>query len=588
MNRLSSCLRFVKSSVQCLRSLRGRRALPAILLFSVVAGLALGCGPRQPPKLPVPTVQPLTVPMPAAPPQSEAPLFGYVKLRDLSRAIGLFGGEAVLGPLAQAQGVNLSEISAGKPLSLYVWDPDRVDSPFALPIVGLFPIPAEGTISSRLTSMNSSLKAESWGELTAIGMNPRALDQARGQKDALLGITAADTPFDALLYLHIDAMMAKYAPVLRQGIRAMMPMLALSTVRQPGAPSAASTVAMLEGLVSSLESVRAVAVGARPYDGGVELSALVQDKAARAGEGGPLAAPNLAQFLPPGDVNVVWNSRDLQRLVDFYMRLYGPMLDEQPQLRTVIQGLVDEWMKIGRKSEMAFSFSVGGERAFRMHGIVRVDNPAAFMALGRKTATMFGQGPLHDAYKRLGIELQINGKQGARKLQGWPIDHYDYKIATGTPGQGPGQAVNGQLFAKLNGASYEVAQVGPYILYAMNAPIDPVVTALFKGQSAGTSTGASAMAAFPPGGTMYADVNVSSLLKGITSLLPPEAASRLPSLPPEAGSLSFFGYDAGQVSYYKARIPMTLILAIKTASDKLREPGGALGGPYVRPGAPPP
>ncbi|HNN98450.1 MAG TPA: hypothetical protein PKI03_39570, partial [Pseudomonadota bacterium] len=86
----------------------------------------------------------------------------------------------------------------------------------------------------------------------------------------------------------------------------------------------------------------------------------------------------------------------------------------------------------------------------------------------------------------------------------------------------------------------------------------------------------------------YADVHVSSLLKGIASLLPPEAASRLPSLPPEAGSLSFFGYDAGQVSYYKTRIPMTLILAIKTASDKLREPGGVLGGPYVRPGAPPP
>ena len=58
-------------------------------------------------------------------------------------------------------------------------------------------------------------------------------------------------------------------------------------------------------------------------------------------EGGPLAAPNLAQFLPPGDVNVVWNSRDLQRLVDFYMRLYGPMLDEQPQLRTVSSLLVE-------------------------------------------------------------------------------------------------------------------------------------------------------------------------------------------------------------------------------------------------------
>ncbi len=588
MNRLSSRVSSVVSASK--RSARPGRspALGLALAVGLFAGLP-GCGPKQPPKLPVAAVQPIAVPMPAVPPQTESPLFGYLKLRDLSRAISLFGGEATLGPIAQAQGVNLSEISAGKPLSLYLWDPDRVDSPFALPLVGLFPVPAEGTIAGRLTSMNASLKAESWGELTALGMNPKALDQARGQKDALLGIAAAETPFDALLYLHIDAMMSKYAPVLRQGIRAMMPMLALSAGRQPGAPSASSTVAMLEGLVSSLESVRAVAIGARPYDGGVELSALMQDKAARPGEKGPIAAPNLAQFLPPGDINLVWNSRDLQRLVDFYMRLYGPMLEEQPQLRTAIQGLVDEWMKIGRKSEMAASFSVGGERLFRMHGIARVDSPAAMLALGRKTAAMFGQGPLHDAYKRLGIDLQIAAKQGVRKLQGWPVDRYEYKLAGGDSSQAAGGATaNAQLLSKLNGTSYEVAQIGPYIVYALNAPLDPVVSALFKGPGSGSSTAASAMATFPPGGTLYADVNLSSLLKGVASILPPEAGSRLPSLPPEAGALSFFGYDAGEVSYYKTRIPMTLILAIKTASDKLREANNPFGQPYVRPGAPPP
>jgi hypothetical protein len=588
MNVLSSCLRFSECSTQCMRSLRRPWALGVALLVGLLGGLPLGCGPRQPPKLPVPTVQPVPVPMPAAPPPADAPLFGYLKLRDLSRAISLFGGEATLGPMAQAQGVNLGEIISGKPLSLFIWDPDRVDTPFALPLLGLFPVPAAGTIASRLTSMNSSLTAEPWGELTAIGMNPRALDQARGQKEALLGIAGADTPFDALLYLHVDAMMSKYAPVLRQGIRAMLPMLALSAVRQPGAPSAASTVAMLEGVVSSLESVRAVAVGARPYDGGVELSALVQDKAARPGEKGPIAAPNLLQFLPPGDVNLVWNSRDLQRIVDFYMRLYGPMLDEQPQLRTIITGLVDEWMKIGRKSEMAITMSLGGERAFRLQGILRVDNPAALVALGRKTATMFATGPLHDAYKRLGVDMQISSKQGVRKVQGWPVDRYEYKLVMPDARQGQPTAMNRQIFEKLGGASYEMAQVGPYILYAMNAPLDPVVASLFKGPGKASISPSTALAAFPPGGTLYADVNVSSLLKGLASLMPPEAAARMPSLPPEVGALSFFGYDGGEVSYYKTRIPMTLILAIKTAADQLRMPGGSLGGPYVRPGAPPP
>ena len=232
---------------------------------------------------------------------------------------------------------------------------------------------------------------------------------------------------------------------------------------------------------------------------------------------------------------------------------------------------------------MAFSFSVGGERAFRMHGIVRVDNPAAFMALGRKTATMFGQGPLHDAYKALGHRAVDQQQAGARaSCRGLAHRSLRLQDRDRHPSQGPGQAVNGQLFAKLNGASYEVAQVGPYILYAMNAPIDPVVTALFKGSRPAPAPARQRHGRLPPGGTMYADVNVSSLLKGRHLALAARGGRASASLPPEAGSLSFWLRCGARVSYYKTRIPMTLILAIKTASDKLREPGSAFGGPSTR------
>lgn len=553
------------------------------MLTAVLCVAPAGCGPKQPPKLPVATVQPIEVPMPAPPPPSEAPLFAYLKVRDLTRTLGLFGGPAVLAPLAEAQGVQLDEIGAGKPLSLFLWDPDRVDTPFALPLVGLFPVPAQGTLARRLTSMNESLQAEAWGDMTSIGMNGKALDKARSQKDTLLGLSSAQTPFDALLYLHIEAVLQKYAPVLRQGIRAMQPLLALSAARQPGTPSPASTMAMFEGLVSSLEALRAAAVGVRPYEGGVELSALVQEKQAKAAEKGPIAAPNLVQFLPAGDIKLVWNTRDIQRLADFYMRLYGPMLDEQPELRTLVQGLVDEWMKIGRKMETAVSFSIGGDKAFRGYGLMRVDSPAAILGLGRKMVGMLQQGPMHDAYQRLGVDLQLAGKQGVRKVQGWPVDRYEYTTKlTGAAANSPAKGI----WDKIGGMSYEVAQIGPYLVYALNAPVDEVVKALFKGPVAG-STGLQALSAYPGGGSFYADIHIPSLLKGFASLMPPEAAGRIPTLPPEAGALQLFGYDAGEVGYYKARIPMTLLLALKTAGEGLRLPTPPIGGPRNLPGAPP-
>jgi len=569
--KASSCLRFVAF-----------RCIPTWICLTL--GLtSIGCGPKQPPKLPVQAVQPIEVPMPAAPPPSDAPLFAYLKVRDLTRTLGLFGGPAVLEPLAQAQGVHLDEIAAGKPLSLFLWDPDRVDTPFALPLVGLFPVPAQGTLARRLTSMNESLQAEAWGEQTGIAMNGRALEQARAQKDTLLGIANAPTPFDALLYLHIDAVLSKYAPVLRQGIRAMQPLLTMSALRQPGSPSPASTMAMFEGMVSSLESLRAAAVGVRPYEGGVELSALVQEKQSKATEKGALAAPNLVQFLPAGDVKLVWNSRDIQRIVDFYMRLYGPMLDERPQLRTLVQGMLDDWLKIGRKLETAASLSIGGDAIFRAYGLMRVDNPAAMLALGHKMAGMMQQGLLHDAYLQLGVNLQVAVKRGARKVQGWPVDRYEYKVELTPAAQNsPAKPV----WEKLNRMGYEVAQIGPYLVYTFNAPVEEVVKELFKGPVA-NRPGLQALAAYPAGGSFYADVNFSSLLKGVASLMPAEAAARIPSLPPESGSLLLFGYDGGDVGYYKARLPMTLILALKSLGESLRFPTPPIGGPRSLPGAPP-
>jgi hypothetical protein len=263
------------------------------------------------------------------------------------------------------------------------------------------------------------------------------------------------------------------------------------------------------------------------------------------------------------------------------------MLDEKPEIKTVVMGMVDEWVKAARHTETAVSMTVGGDRAFSGHGLMRVDNPAAILALGRRIAGLFQQGPIHDAYKRMGVEMQIIGKPGVRKVHGWPVDRYEYKITVAPQISDP--AVK-RMWEKLAGMTYEVAQVGPYLVYGVNASVDEIVRALFAPSTAKSATGPArglqATTAFPAGGSFYADVNVAALLRGFRSLLPEGAATRVPELPAESGTLMLFGYDGGDVSYYKARLPMTLLLSIKTVIDRTTSRMD-LDGPRPLPGAPP-
>ncbi len=528
----------------------------AFYLVAALTGSA-GCRPANPPPLAVVEAQPLKIPMP--PPPGDESLFAYLKIRDVQQVLDWFGGSTVRA-LAATKGLNLSEVQLGKPAALFVWDPDSAQSPQTMPAVALLPVPAQGTLATRMKAMADSIQVETLGEEALVALNSAVAERAQTQKPALQAILDAQDPFDGLLYLHCAAIFDKYMPALRERLQRLEPVLAAAQRQEAANPQTAT--AMLENLLTSLQRLRAIAVGLKPYAGGFEVSTLVQNRQPELG--GPIAAPDLAQFLPSGDLRVIWNSRDIKRFIDFYMHLFGPMLDEKPALRTQISTLAADWLLASRHIDMAMSVQFAAGRGYSSQGLARVEHPAAILAVWKKTILLFHEGPVHDMYQRMGVNLQVLHKPRVRKIKGWAVDRYEYRVTVGPEVTDSSARA---IWEKLSGNVYEMAQVGPYLAFASNRSMDELVYSLLAGPSSGRGAPRMrALSMFPPGGHLYMDVNVPGLLAGLKALLPASMAAKVPVLPPQLEPLTAFGYDGGETGYYKLRLPGPLLAALSAAA----------------------
>lgn len=547
------------------------RCKPGMLSMVVLAFVLAGCGPKKPPAVPLSAVKPLDMPLP--PPPADPGLFAYAKVSNLAKLLTL--GGASTQDMLLSQGVAPTEIAQNKPALLFLWDPERLDAPMALPIASLLPVPPTGAAVGRLKDMADSLSAEALGDYTLLGLNQGAVARARGQKEALLQLASASTPFDGLLQLQTATMLAKYGPVVKQGVRALSPMLSLAALRNPGGPSGPAQVQTLEALLGYLERLQSVAVGVQILPGGVEVSSLFQYK--QGGAGGPIAAPDLAQFLPPGDVRLAFSSRDVKALTDLYLLLYGPMMNELPELKSLTLTLVEDWLKMSKTVDAALSLRFGDKHSLQAFGIVRPDNAQAALGVVRRGMQQQQQSPPTTVYQSMGLKVQLTGQQSLRKVRGWAVDHYEYKLGpTSGTTEGAGLALE-----QLGAVSYEVCQVGPYLVYALNTPIDELVATLFAGPGGAGTTKMKAMTHFPAGGMLYADVDLGTVLEGVRKFLPADLKRSLPAVARNIGQVTLFGYDSGGVTMYKARLPTTVLLALETAVRSYTPPPRAL------PGAPP-
>lgn len=507
--------------------------------------------PQQPPTLPVPKTAPVAVPVPKAP--ADDSLFAYLRIRDPGRiAKALLGERAERA--AQQQGLSLAELSPGKNAAVFLWDPGTQGFS-APPVAALLPVPPQGTLATRLAHAAGSEMVRPFGEATLSAMNPFGMARATAAGAALNQLTDEPQGSDAQLYVHVAAILARYGDQLRGGLNSALTAGAGSA---GAAPSPQAALGMLGGYLDRLAAIKSLTLSLALLPQDLEIGTVVEDRAA-AKDAGPFAVPDLTGLLPADDIRFQWNVRDLRRSLDQLWALYLPMLQERPAVRDQVRGLFDELARVCPQMQSAVAISLNPQSGVHAFGVTRPTDAQGLLEFARRAAGAISKGPLHDLYKdlfkqggRAELSLQVQLQPAVRKLKGWPVDRYQYHLSA----SGPTPPESKALIEKLNRANYEVMRLGPYVIFALNAPIDGLVTQVLEGKA---SRPLRAHSAYPPGGFYYGDVDIAGFWSGVKALLPPTEAARLPSLPGPVGVMTFSGFEGPAATYYRAQLPRALL-----------------------------
>jgi hypothetical protein len=539
------------------------------LLVLALALFTLHCRPPQPPRLPVQPVQSLMLPVPAPP--TDPTLVGYIKLRDPAGTLAKLD-ESMLRSVAP-EGVASLGLRPGEAGAIFLWEPP-IFGGFGLgtlPLAALLPAPQDSPLVRNLGQLWPAMQVVATGptgQATLAGLNPAALSRARTQSAMIGELLRAPTLFDGYLYLHFEPLVAKYLPTLRASVGALGPLLEQQQRSQsrPGQPqlSGEQMAGMMGAMLDRLAPLKSLTLGVTQLPEALELGVLVEDKPGTASVGGPIAAPDLAQFIPPGALRLQWNVRDFGKWADGYLKLYAPLLVSRPELRTAIDAILAEWRQATRVVNSGQSISFDKAHGLRMVGLMQVDDAAKVMALVGQMAERFSSGPIHEAYLGLGTDIRVERMPATRKIKGWPVERYVYHIRQLKP---PPDEASKAILSMLDNVTYEVAQVGPFVLFVMGEPggpgggIDRLAEDLLRGRARYPLL---ARGRYPAGGTMYCDVDTAQILEGIRSFLPPEKAAKLPKVPSGGTSgqvepVTMFSYDGGDTSYLRLQVPRKLL-----------------------------
>lgn len=551
------------------------RSVPSVVLASA---LLFGCsGGKKPPSLPQSQPAPLAIPTLSEPASKD--LWGYAKIKDPAALAGrLFG--PLTQPLLLSMGLSPTDLKPGGVASLYLWDPQ--DKPaLAAPSAMILPI---ATASDRAQELSRAFPDSQRMEVpggTLFALNAATQAKLTTQKEPLLKLAAAPSPFDVVLYAYLDPIMQKHGQTLRDLLNK-----ASAAGQQQQLPGTQESVSKLFGqIVDAMTELQSAAIGANLTDKALELSVVAEQKV-QTPRSQPHAVPDLVSFLPPAHLRVQWNTRDMQKFMDFYMRTYAPMFESQPPLKEAMQTVLREWQKAGSKMSTAASVTIGGEQFVQMTSIMKVDDGKAAMQ-AMKNGFKLLQGPeAKKSWEKLGIEMQSSSTPAVRKLHGWPVDRYEYSYKIVKPDQQQAQ----EMFNKLSNMKMEVAQVGNYLLFAMGDSVDAAVNALMTGKGAFPTE---ATKRFPAGGSAYIDVD----LKRILETLEKQTGRPLGvPLPQGAEIVSAAAFDGGSSSQYQLYVPKPLVdmalgVLISNVQSRSR-PSDDFGydpGPMGPPsGAPPP
>lgn len=545
----------------------------ALLLGMMMVGLLLGCWRSHEPPVPK-THKALPVQMPPCVSLANRDLFADFKLRDPASLPGRLdqwssGSQRLLRPasiLLQDSGVQASDFRPGENASLFLFDPaGNLLSP---PLAGLFPIPFGSRSARGLASLMGSDSITSISNDTLVARNKQALSDAVKNADTLAAIGHAPLQGDFQLALNVQAVMEKYGGVIRQRVQTLQ--LLVQLAGQPGQMNPALLQRLMsvefQALLDLAGQTRNFVVDARLDPESLVLSFTLEARPSTALadtlSAPPVSAPDLAQFLDrTAFIKTQQSIRDLGKVTDAYMKYLSLAMGPQsePALAKMRDELRQAAQKIG-KTHMAVSLNLQPDGKFLYEGLVLSEDSEAYYELVRKKSLVWmNEGPLHDLYRQMGVDISVKEESETRKVHGWPVHRYALRA---TPNHFLPPAARTMLEKRFGSLTIEMARMGPYVLFSIGQHIEPLADRLFSHNQQPID----AMRDCPPGGVFYLDLDLLAAARSAHSMAVSQPSSAQPQAapPPSIPPVTLCGYHQNGRAYYRLRIPKALLSQLVT------------------------
>jgi hypothetical protein len=518
---------------------------------------------------------------------ADGQMAAYIRLREPAKTLeraGLWAartnpqvsGEALRGQL-QMMGVDLSQLRAGGDISLFLWRPE---DPNAAPKwAALLPTTADSQFTLMVKSLSQAQSEGTIGQDVLIASDPATLAAAQTAAANLEAIASSAMLTDVQAYVNVGGLMTVYGPQLRLGAMMMQSMVAGAISRsQGGLPAGDSQqlqqmlAAEITALLDGLEQVQSLTLNLDMPADAIELSMVTQAKPETTMAGildrEPVGSPNMARFLGSDHTMMLQLSlNDLQTLSDIYQK-YLPMVlpADKPEVKEKLDTMLTKLVELG-SLDYAFAMDPKAGQVIDFQGICQTGNPELMMQIMKDYAIFV---KLEGASAVTGgMEYAMEVKEGARTVQGKPVDQYtiDLKFPEGIA------ADEAAMMRRMLGdgkIEMEIMRLGPSVLFSANQPIDGLAERYLSGSASG---GTRAQAVFEPGAWFYYDMNAIEYLQMAMSLGDSAMASKLEGL--QAPPMTMAAYHQNGSGYYRMRLPAELFDAFRAFGERMQ--GSAMG-----------
>lgn len=499
--------------------------------------------------------------VPSLPAEPEATTLGWLRAHETLRMLERLGVENPAGT-ATAAGVDVSVIDQKRPFVVLAGAPQG-EGAEGVPVLAWLPVPPESGLAMFAAGVaREGLTPVAGG--VAFNVTGTAVPGS-GSRALLDRLVAGPLGADVEAFVQIEAIAKHWRAAIDEGFAALYGLFEASLPNGKHGMHSAMAQAYRDWLKKMLDAQGTLLLG---------FGAGEQDLTAYGVTAGPAASvqpwpatvaamPDLAGFVPLGDIRLEWRLQPDSPMLQFTLDLYEQLLAGHPVELKRLTTAMRTWM--GVPIQVAMSLSVDPNVLYRGVAISQSQNASEQFKAAADMGRLLGEPAMEEALSAEGIGMTLKVDEHAREIDGRPVLRIESTIDSGVD---PEIAAANPALSKLTKMSitFEMVQLGEYLVYALNGSpqdLERTVADLLAGERRHPSLVARTRE--PAGGDVYLDLDLPAMLRHVRAFVPEELRGGFPSFEADWPVVTSFGLSTPTRAYYRSTVPRAVLTGLMQA-----------------------